>query len=210
MDTVEEAPGPRRNRRRGPYAKTEQKRREILDSALEVFAKSGYRAGSLREVAERVGMSEAGLLHHFPNKSALLSAVLRRRDEHTMSIVPVEDDDPVAALKGLVELAAYNASRPGVVELYCVLSAEATTPDHPAHSYFVERYAWVRKRLSRTFQLLQQQGSLHPGVSPESAARSTIAVMDGLQLQWLLDRDSLDMAEEFRRHLDSLVTFELG
>jgi AcrR family transcriptional regulator len=161
-------------------------------------------------VAREAGVTKGGLLHHFPNKSALLSAVLRRRDEHTMTIVPVEDDDPVAALKGLVELAAYNASRPGVVELYCVLSAEATTPDHPAHSYFVERYEWVRERLVRTFRLLQQQGSLRPKLSPESAARSTVAVMDGLQLQWLLDRHSLDMAEEFRRHLDSLVTFEFG
>ena len=69
--------------RRGPYAKSKQTRRSILDSALQVFAESGYRSGSLRDVAEQVGMSEAGLLHHFTNKSALLSAVLEHRDDVT-------------------------------------------------------------------------------------------------------------------------------
>ena len=36
-----------------------------------------------------------------------------------------------------------------------------------------------------------------------------IAMMDGLQLQWLLDRDSVDMAEETRRSLRPLLTVEL-
>jgi ubiquinone biosynthesis protein COQ9 len=76
MSTLEQAPSRGAGKRRGPYAKTEEKRRVILDAALEVFAKSGYRSGSIRDIADRVGMSEAGLLHHFPNKSALLAAVL--------------------------------------------------------------------------------------------------------------------------------------
>lgn len=208
MDIVEQQPGRRRGGRRGPYAKTPHKRREILDAALEVFARSGYRAGSLRDVAERVGMSEAGLLHHFPNKSALLAAVLERRDELTTGMVRGDSEDPILTLHGLVRLAAYNASVPGVVELYCVLSAEATSPEHPAHGYFHRRYEWVRGVLTRTFQLLAAQGALRPGVSPESAARTIIAVMDGLQVQWLYDRDTLDMAEELRRYLDRLATVE--
>lgn len=208
MEPVEQKPGRRRGGRRGPYAKTQHKRREILDAALEVFARSGYRAGSLRDVAERVGMSEAGLLHHFPCKSALLEAVLERRDELTTDMVRGDSDDPVVTLHGLVRLAAYNASVPGVVELYCVLSAEATSPGHPAHGYFHRRYKWVRGILTRTFQLLAEQGALRPGVSPESAACSIIALMDGLQVQWLFDRDLLDMAEELRRHLDRLAHVE--
>jgi len=194
---------------RGSYAKTEEKRRSILDAALEVFAQSGYRSGSLREVAERVGMSEAGLLHHFPNKSALLAAVLERRDEQSYSFVPFDSDDGALSIPGLVALAAYNASIPGVVELYCTLSAEATSPDHPAHDYFVRRYQWTHANLTRSFQNLADRGMLRPGVTPERAARSTVAMMDGLQVQWLLDRDSVDMADDLRSHLAELTTLEL-
>lgn len=200
------APAAGTGKRRGAYAKTEQKRRTILDAALEVFAQSGYRSGSLREVAERVGMSEAGLLHHFPNKSALLAAVLERRDDRSLSFVPLDDDaDPAVTLRGLVALARYNASVPGVVELYCTLSAEATSPDHPAHDYFQRRYAWTLENLGRRFEALAEQGRLLPGVTPGSAARSTVALMDGLQVQWLLDRSSVDMADEIALHLERLI-----
>ena len=51
---------PRPRKRRGEYAKTGAKRTAILDAALEVFAESGYRSGSLRDVASRVGMSDLG------------------------------------------------------------------------------------------------------------------------------------------------------
>ena len=44
------------------------RRQEIVDAAVEVFATVGYHKGSLRDVADRVGMSQAGLLHHFPSK----------------------------------------------------------------------------------------------------------------------------------------------
>lgn len=193
-------------RRRGSYAKTEETRRSILDAALEVFAVSGYRSGSLKDVALRVGMSEAGLLHHFPNKSALLAAVLERRDEHSRDIVNLAPDAGSELLTGLIALAEYNASIPGVVELYCTVSAEATAPSHPAHQYFIDRYASTRESVAHAFRTMAERGQLYPGVEPESAARMTIAVMDGLQVQWLLDRTSVNMAEELRTYLSGLTT----
>ncbi|CAN7417771.1 helix-turn-helix domain containing protein [Microbacterium sp. LjRoot45] len=186
------------SRRRGSYAKTEATRKAILDAALEVFSGSGYRAGSLREIAALVGMSEAGLLHHFRNKSALLEAVLEERDERARALVPIESNDGAAVLRGLVDLAAYNASIPGVVELYATLSAEATASDHPAHAYFVRRYEYTRGNIERAMTDLQGKGRLRHGMTPRRAAITIISMMDGLQVQWLLDRSVLDMADELR------------
>jgi AcrR family transcriptional regulator len=197
-----------RRQLRGSYAKTEQTRSSILDAALEVFALGGYRSGSLRDIATRVGMSEAGLLHHFTNKSGLLSAVLERRDDLARQFVPVHPDDGVKAVHGLLDLARFNASEPGVVELYCTLSAEATTPGHPAHEYFVRRYETTRQTLTEAFADLDAKGLLQAGVTPAIAARSTIAFMDGLQVQWLMDRSQLEMSEELRRHLQLLTRVE--
>lgn len=198
-----------RGQRRGSYAKTERTRGTILDAALEVFAEGGYRSGSLRDIAARVGMSEAGLLHHFASKSGLLSAVLERRDDLARQFIPQHPGDGVLAMRGLVDLARFNASEPGVVELYCTLSAEATTPGHPAHEYFVHRYETTRGTLTEAFGDLAARGLLRPGITPDVAARSIIATMDGLQVQWLLDRTSLDMAEELRRHIALLTDVEL-
>lgn len=194
---------------RGRYAKSDVTRAAILDAALEVFAHGGFRAGSLREVALRVGMSEAGLLHHFNSKSRLLAAVLDRRDELAEELVPRDLSDGVNALHGLIALARFNASEPGVVSLYCTLSAEATSPDHPAHAYFVERYVVVRARLHTAFADLEARGLLRPQVTPRDAAMKTIAMMDGLQVQWLLDRSLLDMGDELSAFFRTLTTVDI-
>ena len=68
-----------RRRRRGPYAKSAERRRQIVDAAFELFAAHGYRGASLQDVADRVGLSQTGLLHYFPSKRELLIAVLAKR-----------------------------------------------------------------------------------------------------------------------------------
>lgn len=208
MMTTTDTTAPERRRRRGTYAKTEATRQAILDAALEVFSQSGYRAGSLRDIATRVGMSEAGLLHHFRNKSALLEAVLEERDARARALVPIESEDGTDVLRGLIELASHNASTPGVVELYTTLSAEATASDHPAHGYFVRRYEYTRGNIERSFRVLRDEGRLRLGMTPRRAAIMAVALMDGLQVQWLLDRDALDMAAELQAMFASFVDIE--
>lgn len=50
---------------------------EILDAALGVFAEKGYAAGSMRDIAARVGVTEPALYRHFPGKQALFLALVR-------------------------------------------------------------------------------------------------------------------------------------
>ena len=194
---------------RGSYAKSGEIRAAILDAALEVFSQGGFRAGSLRLVANRVGMSEPGILHHFSSKTALLEAVLERRDQLAQQFIPPNTVDGEASVRGLIDLARHNASIPGVVELYCTLSAEATSPDHPAHAYFVRRYEVTRGIVRDAFADLERRGMLREGVTPFGAATATLAMMDGLQIQWLLDRTVLDMAEEMRLFLRERTTIDL-
>lgn len=199
---------PRTRKPRGEYAKSAATRTAILNAALEVFARSGYRKGSLREVADRADMSEAGLLHHFKNKSTLLLAVLDHRDEQSRLLIDLDgpkDPDGLDPLRSVVTLARHNASVPGVVELYATLSAEATSPTHPAHDYFVRRYEWVRGRCRDAFEHVAAAGRLRHGVDPHRAAVATVALMDGLQVQWLLDRTSTDMGEVLTEFLRGLI-----
>ena len=45
---------------------------EIHRAALELFSAKGYEKTSLREIAERVGLTKASLYYHYPSKQALL------------------------------------------------------------------------------------------------------------------------------------------
>ncbi|MCX7522702.1 TetR/AcrR family transcriptional regulator [Microbacterium sp. STN6] len=195
---------------RGAYAKTAARRREILAAGIEVFSSSGFRNGSIRDIADRVGMSQAGLLHHFASKIDLLTAILEWRDHEDRERLDLQGQPKgLEAVRSLLELVEHNSRVPGLVELYCTLSAEATSADHPAHQYFIDRYRTVVGYAVESFELMRQRGELADGVEPASAGRSMIAVMDGLQVQWLLNRESLDMALELRHHVQPLLTVDL-
>src|SRR6266545_8249110 len=51
-------------------------RSAIRDVALELFAVHGYERTSLREIAERLGMTKAALYYHYPSKQALLLSII--------------------------------------------------------------------------------------------------------------------------------------
>jgi AcrR family transcriptional regulator len=173
---------PRRRR-----ADREQRRADILAAALEVFAERGYRAASLAAVAERVGLTQQGLLHYFPTKDALLVEVLRLRDQLDLGSAGVSPR--LADIQGLVE---YNASRPGLIQSFTVLSAESVTDGHPAREFFTSRYAALRGHLAEALRA-ELGDALAPTLTADQAATLFIAVMDGLQLQWLLSPDEVDM-----------------
>ncbi|MBO0514393.1 TetR/AcrR family transcriptional regulator [Streptomyces beijiangensis] len=183
-------------------SRSDARRAEILRAALEVIAERGYRGASLGSVAERVGLTQQGLLHYFPTKEALLVAVLEARDRW----------DPGAAgrtagpwsLELLGSLVEYNAMRPGIVQTFAALLGESVTEDHPARAFFTRRYVQVRASMADT--LREEYGDRLPGgLTPEETAPLLVAIMDGLQYQWLLDPESVDMAAAFRAFVTLLA-----
>ncbi|WP_327306892.1 TetR/AcrR family transcriptional regulator [Streptomyces sp. NBC_01298] len=180
-------------------ARSEERRVEIVRAAVEVIAERGYRGAALGAVAERVGLTQQGLLHYFPTKEALLVAVLEERDRW--------DTGGGAALAEawrpdlLASLVEYNAMRPGIVQTFSALLGESVTEGHPAREFFAERYAQVRSAMAAV--LRAEYGERLPsGLTPEQAAPLLAAVMDGLQYQWLLAPESVDMPGTFRVFLD--------
>lgn len=56
--------------------KSERSRRTVLDAALYLFAHQGFRATSVRDIAERAGVSTGNLYHHFPDKETIFRELL--------------------------------------------------------------------------------------------------------------------------------------
>ncbi|WST32604.1 TetR family transcriptional regulator [Streptomyces sp. NBC_01166] len=191
------------------YAKGRAKRREILDQAMSLFGEAGYRGASLRVIATRCGISHTGLLHHFPTKEALLLAVLEHRDDVDDEWLSLGGTTGVERLRRFAELAALNSERRGIVELFSVVSAEATAADHPAHRYFVRRYENSVAGAQLTYEQVRQEGALRAGIAPDAAGRQLIALMDGLQVQWLLGDCTTDMEGVLRAHIEAQLTVAL-
>ncbi|MGW2048256.1 TetR/AcrR family transcriptional regulator [Streptomyces sp. NPDC001858] len=174
---------------RGPYARTPARKAEIVRAARDSFAENGYAKASLRDIAERAGITHAGLLHHFSNKDELLAAVLAQRDAEEWLQGLEEVDGPDQLAPYLAELIRHHQKAPELMRLWIELAAAASRRDHPAHAYFAERYERGRTQFAEGFNDEAARGKLHEGVSPESAAILFHAVLNGLQLQWVLDQD---------------------
>ncbi|TFD64656.1 TetR/AcrR family transcriptional regulator [Cryobacterium sp. Hh38] len=186
------------DRKRGSYPKGQARRQEILDAALLVFGKSGFHSGSLREIAKRVQLTPAGVLHHFASKEDLFTEVLRQRDERVRAAVG--DVSEITLLEQMRKVVAYNQTTRGLTSLYTVISAEATDYEYPVHDYFVERYAATAADTERVLSEAQRNGLVRTDLDVRHASRLITAVMDGLQQQWLLD-GSVDMPAAFDEFL---------
>lgn len=200
------APARGRGRRQG-YATGDARRARILNIALQEFGENGYRGTSLARIAERAELTQAGLLHHFRSKQELLTAVLDLRDSMDAERLDLSSlpDGGEPTLRALVALVEHNARKPGIVQLFTVLTGEAVTTDHPAHAWARERYRLLSTSITTALRHGTESGELRADLDPEACGRQVIAMMDGLQLQWLLDPDQMDMAAVFRAYVEGLL-----
>jgi AcrR family transcriptional regulator len=191
-----------------PQARTAETRRRILAAATAVFGAKGYNKGSLIEIAELAGMTHAGVLHHFGSKDNLLVAVLQYRDAEDVAHLerhqaPTGDE----LLRHMLGTVRMNLERAGLVQAYAVLSAESVTDAHPAAAFFRDRFDGLRRMVADAF------ASVAPAGTPDErllvAASATIAVMDGLQVQWLHD-DAVDMPEAVEATIVGLIAWLRG
>lgn len=193
----------------GGYLKGRIRREDIITAAAAAYGELGYHGSSLREIAKRVGISHAGLLYYFPTKEALLAAVLERRDSDDSEREQLTVPPGLEVLRHFVALAEHNVRHPGIVDLYSRLAAEAVAADHPAHEYFVRHYRAARDGVHESFEALAARGELRAGVDPAMAALTFIALMDGLQVQWLTVPGDVDLVGSLRFYLQNLLTVPL-
>ncbi|WP_431931385.1 TetR/AcrR family transcriptional regulator [Nonomuraea jabiensis] len=178
--------------------------------AAEMFACDGFRGTSLPAVAARAGISEPGLLHHFGSKAGLLLAVIERRDldseAFAMELLGME---PSGRLRAMPEFARRNKERAGLAKLFTVLVAESLEPGAPGHRHFVERYRAMRAIVADSIRSAQAAGLTRQDIDPAAKAAEIIATLDGLQTQWLLDPDTIDIVagvESYARTLEHDLT----
>lgn len=175
-----------------PRPETAEKRQRILEAAMAIFGTKGYNNGSLLEIGEQAGMSQAGVVHHFGSKDQLLIAMLEYRDDSDVAELDGKHiPDGAALFDHLVRTTKMNVERPGVVQAYTVLSADSVTDGHPAQQYFRARYVGLRQMLVGALRDMAPTDTSERRL--ELAATAIIATMDGLQVQWLLDPTAVDM-----------------
>lgn len=185
--------------RRTQAERTRASREKIIHSAMDSFAQKGFRGAKMADIAQAAHLTGPGLLHHFPSKAHLLMEVLKERDrihkEQTDATLQKNNNDILEVAADLVE---QNQATPGMIQLFNLLVAESVSEEHPAHGYFTERYhngreAWVKIIAER-----QKDGDIRTDISADDLGVLLFAMMDGLQVQWLMEPEKIEMARIFR------------
>ena len=191
--------------RRGPYSKGIERRRRIVEIAVELFGARGFRGATLHEVAARAGGTPAAVLKLFGSKEQLLIAVLEHWDAHTAAVIG-RGRSGLDVLDGFRRLMRYHEQHPGLLQLYITMAAESTAEGHPAQAFMQRRYAHTLDTMRGLFTDAAAAGTIRP-LGPESIAMEAatlLSVMDGLELQYLVDRRS-PLAATFSAYIDALT-----
>lgn len=172
--------------RRGPYAKSAERRAEIIASATAIFSAHGYRGGSLRQIAAELGLSLTTVMHHFPTKVSLLAAVLEQEDAADADFPQrARGEGLIPAVLGVV---GRNLRRRELVRMFSIVSAEATYPAHEAHEWLQRRYAAVTADYAALIAHDRERSRIHPDSDDDLALAGLIITgWEGIQIRWLAD-----------------------
>jgi AcrR family transcriptional regulator len=189
-----------------PQARGVLTRQRLLRAAEQLFAKRGYESASMAEIAERAEVGVGTLYHHFPDKRALLLALVdewgdreiaRGRDE--LDAVRTSGPDPRGAIRGYLASRYRSLCNDGGLSLVLLALGE--------------RDAEVRSRLARVDHLVtervrdliaygQEQGVVRREVDPIAAALLIRHATRGAATELLVNR--LPQADP-ERVLDALT-----
>ncbi|WP_024679516.1 TetR/AcrR family transcriptional regulator [Pseudomonas syringae] len=192
-------------RRRIP--KGDLRKVEIIQAAMIIFARDGYAGASLTNIAKVAGISQVGLLHHFPNKLALLQAVLEHRDTYVASRLQEADQD--GSLQGFMSflklVMSFSIEDAAVSQALMIINTESLSVTHPAHRWFSERFGIVHSHLQAHLNALIQAGEVRSDVDVRQISLEIAAMMDGMQIQWLRSPGDVQIEQAFARFIERLA-----
>lgn len=181
------------------------RREEIIETAVELFARDGYRGTGLAAIASKVGVSQPTLRHHFGTKQQLLRSVLERRyEQDRAAATPFASAGGAATFDIIERLPDYMRSRRGLVHLYVVLGAENLRPEHPVHDWFAQRNLETQEFFADSLRAGRDRGELDENMDVDLVADTIIALIQGVEIQWLLDPASIDLDGVFTSAAASL------
>ena len=157
-----------------------EKQEKILHSALELFAKEGYRATSTSKVAKKAGVSEGLIFRHFENKDGLLQAIMCQAEGRVKDLFSeiIFETEPKKTINKLFDLMLTAFNKHEDMEYWKLMyKLKWETEQYGEH-----KMEPLMLALTNAFKKLGYQ-------NPELEAQLLAAFMDGLITKSLLSKD---------------------
>lgn len=179
-----------------------EKRRRILQSAMEEFARSDYKSANTEIIAARAQISKGALFYYFKNKKSLYMALIRHAGaliEKEMQLSPAaEGEDLFDYLDRLVDKkVAVLEKYPALVQFSVRVFYSGGTQVSPAIDRFLLRYTdtLFDRYLSRV-----DTSRYRAGFTPRRAIDLLMYLTDGYMHAQLMAGRPADMRELYRQY----------
>jgi TetR/AcrR family transcriptional regulator, repressor for uid operon len=156
------------------------KRQQIVEAAIECFARRGFHATTTAEICAAAGMSPGNLFHYFDSKDAIIQAIAEEDQRETAAMFAELDaaDNVLEALLEMAEGAMTLATDQVYARISIEIAAEATR-NPKITALFVVNEGETKAALVALLARGMDRGQIDPSLDPESAATWLIALLDG-------------------------------
>jgi len=167
-------------------SRAQDRHRRILDAALRVFSRRGYREASVEDIAEESRTSKGGVYFHFPNKEAIFLALLNRTAARLLSKIEeaiASQDDPIAkADAALLTALRTFAKHRALARLFMLEALGAGREFHRRMAEIRNEFAAVIKR---HLDDAVQQGVIEP-IDTDIASQAWFGALNEVITNWVL------------------------
>jgi TetR/AcrR family transcriptional regulator, fatty acid metabolism regulator protein len=181
------------------------KRRLILDAAIRVFARRGFHACRVSDVADEAGVAYGLVYHYFDSKEEILNTLFLERWQIMLdAIAAIDAQQDVPARDKLYLVASFIIdSYRHEPDLMKVIIVEVT---RAANSFGRVHLAKIREAyasIAGIVETAQRDGAFKPTISPDFAAMCFYGAIEQLLSGWIFDL--LPTTEEEFEQAKSLV-----
>lgn len=186
----------------------EDSRRDLMNVAIDCFARYGYAATSIDRIARAAGVTKGALYYHFKDKEELLfEAVKNRVGQFEESVVNdvVPTTDAAGALRKLMEICLDHATKSNHRRLIVTLMVEALDTNPRLEEQFRVMMQRFRAFLAGIIRLGQSQRQFRSDVDPQVAAEVFAASVIGAEIQYYQDPAQFNLSRALNTYVEQIL-----
>ncbi|HXB65180.1 MAG TPA: TetR/AcrR family transcriptional regulator [Solirubrobacteraceae bacterium] len=168
-------------------AAARDKRRMILDAAVRVFARQGFHACRVSDIADEAGVAYGLVYHYFSSKDEILDTLfLERWDVMLDTIRAVDAHTELSAREKLHAIASFIVdSYRHDPELMKVIIVEVTRAANSFGQTHLERIREAYELIAEIVTAAQQEGAFKPEIDARFAAMSFYGAIEQMLTGWI-------------------------
>ncbi len=186
---------------------SDERRPQIIEAALKVFARKGYRKVTMPDIAREAGLSIGGVYWYFKGKDEIVQAMMEdvfQKDLSALDLLIKEGSSSVQRLKSFV--AAYVENYNEAQWMNSIgIEFYGESVHNPKAQVFIQDYlSRYRRALVQLIEQGIQRGEFRP-VDAEDTANAILALEEGLSLLVVADPANIRLTKSFQTALDLML-----